>query len=109
MADKFQDFLDQYNTIVTAENAAKIAANQKAALAAAKLVKFNSSEPVKREKEQALFLAASEAASNLLGTSKRYRTGAASNAEIKKAFDVYTKAIAALKILNPKYLLYIND
>ena len=102
MADKFQDFLDQYNTIVTAENAAKIAANQKAALAAAKLVKFNSSEPVKREKEQALFLAASEAASNLLGTSKRYRTGAASNAEIKKAFDVYTKAIAALKILNPK-------
>jgi len=115
MADKFQDFLDQYNTIVTAENAAKIAANQKAALAAAKLVKFNSSEPVKREEEQALFLAASEAASNLLGTSKRYRTGAASNAETKKAFDIYTKAIAALKILNPtrataveKSILYIT-
>jgi len=101
MAGTFEDFLNQYKTTVTAENKAKIAAAQKAAAAAAKLVKFNSSDPVKKEKEQAAFLAAAEAASNLLGVSKRWSTGAASNAEAKKAFDAYTKAIAALKKLNP--------
>jgi hypothetical protein len=101
MASTFQDFLDQYKGTVTAENRAKIAAAQKAAAAAAKLVKFNSSDPVKKEKEQAAFLAAAEAASNLLGTSKRWSTGAASNAEAKKAFDAYTKSIAALRKLNP--------
>ena len=104
MASTFQDFLDQYKGTVTAENKAKIAAAQKAAAAAAKLVKFNSSDPVKKEQEQAAFLVAAEAASNLLATSRRYRTGAASNAEAKKAFDAYTKSIAALRKLTPCYL-----
>jgi hypothetical protein len=115
MASTFEDFLNQYKTTVTAAQKAKIAAAQKAAAAAAKLVKFNSSDPVKKEQEQAAFLAAAEAASNLLGTSNRYRTGAASKAEIKKVFDAYTKAIASLKKLNPtrataveKSILYIT-